>query len=123
MAQSTQSKETQISRRSGLGVPVGQYKQFTGLAKEKRTDRQAGRHMGRQESRLNRERQRQYRPNYYSHNTTGWHSKRCELGSLLQTVLVSIVSFETPAMNLLSSVQFKMILMCSETPLCFAPRL
>ena len=25
-----------------LGVHVGQYKQFTGLAKEKRTDRQAG---------------------------------------------------------------------------------
>ena len=39
--------------RSGLGVPVGQYKQFIGLAKAKRS----GRHMGRQEDRLNRERQ------------------------------------------------------------------
>ena len=123
MAQSTQWWETQHHHWSGLGVPVGQYKQFTGFAKAKRTDSQAGRHIGRQEGRLNRERQRHHEHNSYSHNTTGWHSEKSELGSVLQIVLVSIVSFQSPAMNLLSLVQFKMILMCSETPICSAPRL
>ena len=104
-------------------MPVGQYKQFIGLAKAKRTDRQAGRHTERQEGRLNRERQGHHGPNSYSHNTTGWHSERRELGSPLQAVLVSIVSFQIPAMNLLSLVQFEIILMCSETPICSAPRL
>ena len=80
--------------------------------------------MGRQEGRLNRERQGHHGPNSYSQYTKCCHSERSELGSLLQTVLVSIASFQTPAMNLLSLVQFKMILMCSETPIiCFAPRL
>ena len=71
-----------------------------------KANREAGRHMGRQEGGLNRERQIHHGPNSYSHNSTGWHLERSELGSLLHTVLVSIVSFQTPTMNQLRSVQF-----------------
>ena len=56
-----------------------------------RADRQADRHMGGQEDRLNRERQGHHGPNYYNHDTTGWHSERSGLGSLLHVLSRKIV--------------------------------
>ena len=54
-----------------------------------KADRQAGRQTniwGDRRVGSKRDRQRHHGLNYYSHNTTVWHSEKNELGSLLQTV-------------------------------------